>query len=149
MIQKAKAMAMTVLLAAVHIVALFGWATPAQGDPITIPSGLAPGSTYYLAFVTSGTKTTDSSNIDDYDAFESVIEMIQGTYDYQDHEVRQLAVSDHDADTAMKVLHAIAETVKSSPSTSSSGFGASEIYDALELAYAFLNATRHHAQETK
>jgi hypothetical protein len=54
---------------AMAIVALFSPATPAQADPIGIPSGLAPGSTYYLAFVTAGTTTTDSSNIDDYDAF--------------------------------------------------------------------------------
>jgi hypothetical protein len=54
---------------AMAIVALFGPATPAQAGPIFIPSGLAPGSTYYLAFVTAGTTTTDSSNIDDYDAY--------------------------------------------------------------------------------
>jgi hypothetical protein len=54
---------------AMAIVALFGPATPAQAATITIPPGLAPGSTYYLAFVTDGTTTTDSSNIDDYDAF--------------------------------------------------------------------------------
>jgi hypothetical protein len=54
---------------AMAIVALFGPATPAQAGTITIPTGLAPGSTYYLAFVTAGTTTTDSSNIGDYDAF--------------------------------------------------------------------------------
>jgi hypothetical protein len=69
MFPKTKTLVITVWLAAVHIMVLFGSATPARADSFTIPSDLAPGSTYYLAFVTAGTTTTASSNIDDYDAF--------------------------------------------------------------------------------
>jgi hypothetical protein len=41
----------------------------AHASPITLPSGLNPGDTYYLAFVTKGTTAATSSNIADYDAF--------------------------------------------------------------------------------
>jgi hypothetical protein len=44
-------------------------ASAASATPITLPSGLAPGSTYFLAFVTAGTRNATSSNIADYDAF--------------------------------------------------------------------------------
>ena len=47
-------------------------ASAASAIPVTIPPGLAPGSTYFLAFVTAGTKRAAfSSNIFDYDAFVS------------------------------------------------------------------------------
>jgi hypothetical protein len=41
----------------------------ANADPITSPSDLAPGSTYFLTFVTAGIRDALSSNIADYDAF--------------------------------------------------------------------------------
>jgi hypothetical protein len=44
-------------------------ASLASAAPITIPPDLAPGSTYFLAFVTAGTHDALSSNIADYDAF--------------------------------------------------------------------------------
>lgn len=44
-------------------------ATVATATPITIPPSLAPGSTYFLAFVTAGSRDATSSNIADYDAF--------------------------------------------------------------------------------
>ena len=47
--------------------------SPVYGDPITIPAGLAPGSIYYLAFVTAGTTTALSSNITDYNAFRAAL----------------------------------------------------------------------------
>ena len=43
-------------------------ATTSQAQPITIPSGLNPGDSYRLAFVTSTTRDATSSNIVDYDA---------------------------------------------------------------------------------
>ncbi|HEV3312785.1 MAG TPA: PEP-CTERM sorting domain-containing protein [Chloroflexota bacterium] len=43
---------------------------PLRPTPITIPPSLAPGSTYFLAFVTQDNhQTATSSNIADYDAF--------------------------------------------------------------------------------
>jgi hypothetical protein len=36
---------------------------------VTVPTGLNPGDTYYLAFVTAGTITGTSTNIADYNAF--------------------------------------------------------------------------------
>ena len=45
-------------------------AVSATAGPITlVPSGLASGSTYFLAFVTNGVRNAGSSNIADYDAF--------------------------------------------------------------------------------
>jgi hypothetical protein len=44
-------------------------ASSASADPITIPPGLAPGSVYHLAFVTSGSHNALSTDIADYDAF--------------------------------------------------------------------------------
>lgn len=44
-------------------------ASLASATPITLPSGLNPGDTYFLAFVTAGTRNATSSNIADYDAF--------------------------------------------------------------------------------
>jgi hypothetical protein len=41
----------------------------AQAAPITIPTGLNPGDTYRLVFVTSNTRNGTSSNIADYNAF--------------------------------------------------------------------------------
>jgi hypothetical protein len=41
----------------------------ASASPISVPPGVVPGSTYYLAFVTDGTRDAISSNIADYDAF--------------------------------------------------------------------------------
>lgn len=41
----------------------------AQASPITIPSGLNPGDTYYLAFVTAGSRDATSPLITDYDLF--------------------------------------------------------------------------------
>ena len=43
-------------------------ATTSQAQPITIPSGLNPGDSYRLAFVTSTTRDATSSNSVDYDA---------------------------------------------------------------------------------
>jgi hypothetical protein len=43
-------------------------ATTSQAQPITIPSGLNPGDSYRLAFVTSTTRNATSSNIVVYDA---------------------------------------------------------------------------------
>jgi hypothetical protein len=40
-----------------------------SATPVTLPSGLNPGDTYYLAFITAGTRNGASSNIADYDAF--------------------------------------------------------------------------------
>jgi hypothetical protein len=42
---------------------------PVYADIMTIPSGLTPGSTYFLAFVTVGTSQATSTNIADYDNF--------------------------------------------------------------------------------
>ena len=45
-------------------------ASLASANPITMPAGLAPGSTYFLAFVTAGTRDAlPPSTISDYDAF--------------------------------------------------------------------------------
>ena len=44
-------------------------ASLASATPVTLPPGVAPGSTYFLAFVTAGTRDAMSSNIFDYDAF--------------------------------------------------------------------------------
>lgn len=41
----------------------------AQAAPITVPTGLNPGDTYRLAFVTSTTRDATSSDIADYNAF--------------------------------------------------------------------------------
>ncbi|HEV2984431.1 MAG TPA: PEP-CTERM sorting domain-containing protein [Vicinamibacterales bacterium] len=46
-------------------------ASLASASPIAIPPGLAPGSTYFLTFVTAGVHDAVSSNIADYDAFVS------------------------------------------------------------------------------
>lgn len=43
--------------------------TGAQAAPITIPTGLNPGDTYRLAFVTSTARNATSSNIADYNTF--------------------------------------------------------------------------------
>lgn len=44
-------------------------ASVAAAAPITLPSSLAPGSTYFLAFVTAGTRDATSTEIGDYDTF--------------------------------------------------------------------------------
>jgi len=44
-------------------------ASVANATPITVPSGLTPGSTYFLAFVTAGARDATSTNIADYDTF--------------------------------------------------------------------------------
>jgi len=44
-------------------------ASLASATPITVPSGLAPGATYYLVFVTAGARDATSTNIADYDGF--------------------------------------------------------------------------------
>jgi len=50
---------------------LIGMISPslAGAAPITVPSGAAPGSTYFLAFVTAGFTAATSSDIAYYDAF--------------------------------------------------------------------------------
>lgn len=50
---------------------LLASASSALAIPITIPPGLAPGSTYHLVFVTSSKTTASSPNIADYDLFVS------------------------------------------------------------------------------
>jgi hypothetical protein len=44
-------------------------ASVAGASPITVPAGLAPGSTYYLAFVTAGSRDATSATIADYNSF--------------------------------------------------------------------------------
>jgi hypothetical protein len=76
---------------------------------------------------------TDS---DDYDRIEAVIEAIQETYNYKDHEERKNAIATGgELDIAMKVLHRMSELVPEE----------NEIYKALELSYAILNATKQNA----
>ena len=50
------------------VLIFFGAATSAHAALIT-PSGVAPGQTYQLAFVTSGTSTATSADIGDYNGF--------------------------------------------------------------------------------
>jgi len=50
-------------------VGIFAFATRAQADPITVPTSLAPGAQYRLAFVTSTTLNSFSSEIAGYNAF--------------------------------------------------------------------------------
>ena len=46
-----------------------GMAVSAQATPVTAPTGLNPGDTYRLVFVTSTTRDAQSSDIADYNAF--------------------------------------------------------------------------------
>jgi hypothetical protein len=50
----------------------------AQAAPITIPTGLNPGDTYRLAFVTSTTRDATSTDIADYNAFVTAAANSQG-----------------------------------------------------------------------
>lgn len=59
----------TLPLILLTFIALVTAAPIAQASPITTPSGLNPGDTYHLAFVTAGTRDATSSNIADYDSF--------------------------------------------------------------------------------
>ena len=45
----------------------------AQAAPVIVPTGLNPGDTYRLAFVTSTTRDATSSNIADYNAFVTAV----------------------------------------------------------------------------
>lgn len=78
---------------------------------------------------------------DDSEAIELAIELIQGNYDYVDHEEAKRAVTVGDLHNAMRVLQHIAEMVGSKDKA---------IYDSLELSYAFLNATsqKQNTQES-
>jgi hypothetical protein len=51
----------------------------AQAAPITIPTGLNPGDTYRLAFVTSTTRDATSTDINDYNAFVTAAANTQAT----------------------------------------------------------------------
>jgi len=53
------------------LVCLFAMARASLADasPITLPTGLAPGSTYFLAFATADIRVANSTNILDYDTF--------------------------------------------------------------------------------
>ena len=62
---------MSRLLVALLVVLLF-WAPAARAGIITQPTSLGPGDTYRLAFVTSGTRTPDSTDIDDYNLFVTI-----------------------------------------------------------------------------
>ena len=53
----------------IALVAVVIASATATASPITIPPGLAPGSTYFLAFVTGDERDATSSNILDYNAF--------------------------------------------------------------------------------
>lgn len=56
------------LLAAVTVTAL-GLSAAVDAAIVTVPTGLNPGDTYYLAFVTAGTISGTSTDIADYNAF--------------------------------------------------------------------------------
>jgi hypothetical protein len=60
--------ALRITVLAVGLLTLMS-ASVASASPIIVPPGLAPGSTYFLAFVTRGTHDATSTNIADYDAF--------------------------------------------------------------------------------
>ncbi|OIP44226.1 MAG: hypothetical protein COX17_02290 [Deltaproteobacteria bacterium CG23_combo_of_CG06-09_8_20_14_all_60_8] len=57
------------LLAATGTCALIFGAATSPHAALIVPPGLAPGATYQLAFVTSGTTTATSSEIGDYNSF--------------------------------------------------------------------------------
>src|SRR5579862_5364247 len=59
-----------IVAAAISTGLCVGIASQASAGPLTIvPSDLAPGATYYLAFVTDGVTTAASADISTYDAF--------------------------------------------------------------------------------
>ncbi len=59
----------TMLLASVSVGLVVMSASVATATPVIVPSGLSPGSLYYLAFVTDAMGDATSTNIADYDAF--------------------------------------------------------------------------------
>lgn len=60
-------------MALLPFVLTLGVASAAQAAPVTQPSGLLFGETYRLAFVTSTTSNSTSSNIADYNAFVTAV----------------------------------------------------------------------------
>jgi len=76
---------------------------------------------------------------DDYDKFEAVIEGVQETYNYQDHDARKNAVTTGgDLDACLRVLGKLMETVPEG-----------DVGDPLLfLAYAFVNAVKQNARES-
>ena len=57
------------LLAALAVAWVLGGASQSLAAPITVPTGLNPGDSYRLAFVTSGTRNGASTDIADYNTF--------------------------------------------------------------------------------
>ena len=53
------------------VISVFVFVTDALAVPTTVPTGLAPGTQYRLAFVTSTVRNATSANISDYNAFVS------------------------------------------------------------------------------
>jgi hypothetical protein len=77
---------------------------------------------------------------DDYDNIQTTLELIQGTYNFQDHEARKNAVATGgDLDAALRLIKKLSEIVPTD----------SELYKSFELTYAFINATKQIAQREK
>ena len=55
------------------LIALGALALPAMGEIVTQPSGLTPGSTYQLLFVTSTTTTATSGDLNTYNNFVNAV----------------------------------------------------------------------------
>ena len=71
--------------------------------------------------------------ISDYNCFHGTIEVIQGLYDYQDHEERKNAVATGgDIDAGMRVLLKLKDLVAEEH----------ELYHAFNMTYAFLHAVK-------
>jgi hypothetical protein len=79
---------------------------------------------------------------DDSTDIESVIELIQGTYNYQDHEERKTVITTgSDMEATLRCLGKLIEITRVE--------GQGDINDSLELAYAFVNAVgKINAQES-
>ena len=75
---------------------------------------------------------------DDYDVIETAIELIQSTYNYGDHEARKNAVATGgDIDATLRVLGKLMTIIPEGD----------EIYQHLNFAYAFVNATKQLAMK--
>jgi hypothetical protein len=76
---------------------------------------------------------------DDYDKFESVIEGIQETYNYKDHEARKKSVATGgELDTCLHVLGRFMTILPEE----------TDLYQHLNMAYAVVNATKQIAKES-
>ena len=76
---------------------------------------------------------------DDYAKLEAVIEVVQETYDYKDHEARKKSVATGgELDTCLHVLGRFMTILPED----------TDLYQHLNMAYAVVNATKQIAKES-